>query len=100
MCFMPGDKVEAFLKYKLKKKKTLLFVLIDSEVSNSNSSQNLAKEVEKITKFKALPHTQNEKPTPTVNIDDDFDEDDTDDLEKIKGEIMHVLSKLDQAEVE
>ena len=48
MCFMPGDKVETYLKSELKKKKTLLFVLIDSEVSDSNSSQNLAKEVEKI----------------------------------------------------
>lgn len=61
---------------------------------------DLEKEVEKITKFKALPYTQNKKPTPTVNVEDDFDDDDTDDLEKIKGEIMNVLSKLDQAEVE
>jgi len=59
---------------------------------------DLEKEVEKITKFKALPYTQNTRPTP-VNVEDDFD-DDTDDLEKIKGEIMNVLSKLDQAEVE
>ncbi len=48
MCFMPRDKVESYLNSELKKKKTLLFVLIDSEVSNSNSSKNLAKEVEKI----------------------------------------------------
>lgn len=61
---------------------------------------DLTKEVEKITKFKALPFTQNEKPTSSVNLEDDFDEDDNDDLEKIKGEIMRVLSKLDQAEVE
>ena len=61
---------------------------------------DLTKEVEKITKFKALPFTQNEKPASSVNLEDDFDEDDTDDLEKIKGEIMRVLSKLDQAEVE
>lgn len=60
---------------------------------------DLEKEVEKINKFKALPYTQNEKSTSTVNVEDDFD-DDTDDLEKIKGEIMSVLSKLDQAEVE
>ena len=32
-------------------------------------------------------------------IDDDFDED-GDDLDKIKGDIMRVLTKLDQAEVE
>jgi hypothetical protein len=61
---------------------------------------DLEKEVEKITKFKALPDLQKEKSTSAVNIEDDFDDDDTEDLEKIKGEIMRVLSKLDQAEVE
>ena len=61
---------------------------------------DLTKEVEKITQFKALPDLQKEKSTLNVNIEDDFDDDDTDDLDKIKGEIMSVLSKLDQAEVE
>ena len=61
---------------------------------------DLTKEVEKITRFKALPYTPKEEPSASVNIEDDFDDDDTDDLEKIKGEIMSVLSKLDQAEVE
>ncbi len=60
---------------------------------------NLTKEVEKITQFKALPEPQKESPKPTLDIEDDFD-DDSDDLDKIKGEIMNVLSKLDQAEVE
>ena len=42
-------RVETFLKSELKKKKSaLLFVLIDSEVSNISSSVKLAKEVEKI----------------------------------------------------
>jgi len=45
---MTGNKVESFLKYELKKKKGLLFVLIDSEVSNLESSKKLAKNVEKI----------------------------------------------------
>lgn len=45
---MSGGKVESYLKSQLKKKKTLLFVLIDSEISDSKYSQNLAKEVEKI----------------------------------------------------
>jgi phosphoglycerol geranylgeranyltransferase len=45
---MTGNKVESFLKSELKKKNALLFVLIDSEVSNLNSSQKLAKDVEKI----------------------------------------------------
>jgi len=61
---------------------------------------DLTEEVKKITQFKALPNPQKEKPAPTVNLDDDFNDRDTDDLEKIKGEIMNVLSKLDQAEVE
>ena len=42
-------RVETFLKSELKKKKSaLLFVLIDSEVSNISSSVKLAKDVEKI----------------------------------------------------
>jgi len=60
---------------------------------------DIIKEVEKITKFKALPEPRREQPKPTVNLDDDFD-DDSDDLDKIKGEIMKVLSKIEQAEVE
>ena len=40
-------KVELFLKSELKKKNALLFVLIDSEVSNLESSKKLAKQVEK-----------------------------------------------------
>ena len=56
---------------------------------------DLDKEVEKITEHKALP----ERKPKVTTIDDGFD-DDTDDLDKIKGDIMRVLSKLDQAEVE
>ena len=40
--------VENHLKSELKKKNTLLFVLIDSEVSDSNTSSELAKKVEGI----------------------------------------------------
>ena len=57
---------------------------------------DLNKEVAKITEYKALPEPIKEK---SVTSDNDFD-DDTDDLDKIKGDIMRVLSKLDQAEVE
>ncbi|MBL7001333.1 MAG: hypothetical protein ISR80_01025 [Nitrosopumilus sp.] len=56
---------------------------------------DINKEVAKITEHKALPEPE-QKPT---TLDDDFD-DDADDLDKIKGNIMKVLSKLDQAEVE
>ena len=58
---------------------------------------DLDKEVAKITEHKALPQPEQKPKVSTV--EDDFD-DDTDDLDKIKGDIMRVLSKLDQAEVE
>lgn len=45
---MTGNKVESFLKSELKKKNALLFVLIDSEVSQIGASAKLAKDVEKI----------------------------------------------------
>ena len=45
---MVGRKVEKFLQSELKKRKTLLFVLIDSEVSNIEASRKLAQDVEKI----------------------------------------------------
>ena len=45
---MTRNKVETFLKSELKKKNALLFVLIDSEVSNLEASSKLAKDVEKI----------------------------------------------------
>ncbi|MFB5621014.1 MAG: hypothetical protein ACE5RC_07800, partial [Nitrosopumilus sp.] len=57
---------------------------------------DINKEVAKINERKALPEPIKEKP---VTLDDDFD-DDADDFDKIKGDIMRVLSKLDQAEVE
>jgi len=48
MHFMTENKVEKFLKSELKKKNALLFILIDSEVSNLEASCKLAKDVEKI----------------------------------------------------
>jgi hypothetical protein len=59
---------------------------------------DINKEVARINEHKALPEPEQQKPKPTT-LDDDFD-DDADDLDKIKGDIMKVLSKLDQAEVE
>ncbi len=56
---------------------------------------DINKEVAKITEHKALPEPEH-KP---ITLDDDFD-DDADDLDKIKGNISKILSKLDQAEVE
>jgi len=45
---MTGNKIESFLKSELKKKNALLFVLIDSEISQLKASSKLAKDVEKI----------------------------------------------------
>jgi len=45
---MTGNKVESFLKSELKKKNALLFVLIDSEVSQLKTLSKLAKDVEEI----------------------------------------------------
>lgn len=57
---------------------------------------DINKEVAKITEHKALPEPEQKS---TITLDDDFD-DDADDLDKVKLNIMKVLSKLDQAEVE
>ena len=45
---MTRNKVESYFKSELKNKNALLFVLIDSEVSNIESSSKLAQDVEKI----------------------------------------------------
>ena len=58
------------------------------------NKSDLNKEVAKITEYKALPEPEQKPEVSTI------DDDDTDDLDKIKGDIMRVLSKLDQAEVE
>jgi hypothetical protein len=68
---------------------------VEKPETTFETKPDLNKEVAKITEHKALPE---QKPKP-VTLDDDFD-DDADDLDKIKGDIMKVLSKLDQAEVE
>ena len=45
---MAAKRVENYLKSQLKKKKALLFILIDSEVSENSKAVTLAKKVEKI----------------------------------------------------
>ncbi len=60
---------------------------------------DINKEVAKITEHKALPEPESEQKPRPITLDDDFD-DDADDLDKIKENIMKVMSKLDQAEVE
>ena len=68
---------------------------ITAKPSLFENKPDLDKEVAKIAEHKALPE---QKPKVST-ISDDFD-DDTDDLDKIKGDIRRVLSKLDQTEVE
>ena len=67
--------------------------IIQSVTSKLEIIPDIKKEVAKINEYKALPEPK------LATFDDDFDED-GDDLDKIKGDIMKVLSKLDQAEVE
>ncbi|MDH3617189.1 MAG: hypothetical protein OEM89_00520 [Nitrosopumilus sp.] len=87
-------------KPKIQEKLEIVQTISSSKPSiKFETKPNLTKEVEKITQFKALPGPQKENPKSTIDIEEDFD-DDSDDLDKIKGEIMSVLSKLDQAEVE
>jgi len=54
-----------------------------------------------LSKQEVLPKLSNEKPESRVNVlEEDNIDDDDDDLDKIKVEIMKTLSKLEQAEVE
>ena len=55
-----------------------------------------------ITKQDTLPVPIENKPKPTIKLPDEenIEDDDDDDLDRIKGEIMKTLSKLEQAEVE
>ena len=70
------------------------------EHNTLETKPDINKEVAKITEHKALPEPEQQKPKPkSTALVDEFD-DDVDDLDKIKGDIMKVLSKLDQAEVE
>jgi hypothetical protein len=82
-------------KPKVEDKMEIIHSVIPKPEPTIEIRPDINKEVAKITEHKALPEPE-QKP---ITLDDDFD-DDTDDLDKIKGDIMKVLSKLDQAEVE
>ncbi len=90
------DIVQEIIQPKPKVEDKIEIIQSVSQNSTTESKPDINKEVAKITEHKALPEPIKEKP---VTLDDDFD-DDADDLDKIKGDIMKVLSKLDQAEVE
>jgi hypothetical protein len=83
-------------KPKVEDKIEIIQSVVPKPEAKLETKPDLNKEVAKITEHKALPEPIKEK---SVTLDDDFD-DDADDLDKIKGDIMKVLSKLDQAEVE
>ncbi len=72
-------------------------------LQTSTSSTDLQKQEIKtdIPKQETLPIIIENKPKPTIKLPNEENiEDDDDDLDKIKGEIMKTLSKLEQAEVE
>ena len=84
-------------KQKVEDKIEIIQSVVPSPESKVETKTDIEKEVAKITEHKALPEPE-EKPKPTT-LDENFD-DDGDDLDEIKGDIMKVISKLDQAEVE
>lgn len=64
------------------------------------SQEDIKKEFSRLASQKALPSPKEEIIKPSKAAEDDFVDEDEDDLDKIKGEIMRALSKLEQAEVE
>lgn len=70
-------------------------------LQTSNSSDDQQKQRVNIPKQETLPIIIENKPKPTIKLPNEENiDDDDDDLDKIKGEIMKTLSKLEQAEVE
>ncbi len=93
----PKEKiVEEIIQPKTKVEDKIEIIQSGTPEPSIETKPDINKEVAKITEHKALPEPEKPK---TTTFDDDID-DDTDDLDKIKGNIMRVLSKLDQAEVE
>ncbi len=68
-------------------------------LQTSVASTNFEKS--EIPRQETLPSLIEQKPKPTIKLPEEENiEDDDDDLDRIKGEIMKTLSKLEQAEVE
>jgi len=94
------DKVEIIKSTSAERQDELKRELQRSEMV-LDQKPDITKEVSKITQYKALPSPKKErKSKPSLPLEEDFEDDDEDDLDKIKGDIMRVLSKLEQAEVE
>jgi hypothetical protein len=89
------ETVKEIIQPKVEDKVEIIQSIIPKPEVSFENKPDLDKEVVKTTEYKVLPE---QKPKVST-VDDDFD-DDTDDLDKIKGDIKRVLSKLDQTEVE
>jgi hypothetical protein len=91
----PNVEIKEIVQPKIEDKIEIIQAVIAKPEIKFEAKPDINKEVAKITEHKALP-----EPNPVKVLEDDFDEDNSDDLDKIKGEIMKVLSKIEQAEVE
>jgi hypothetical protein len=91
----PKEEIKEIVQPKIEDKIEIIQSVIAKPEIKFEAKPDINKEVAKITEHKALP-----EPNPVKVLEDDFDEDNSDDLDKIKGEIMKVLSKIEQAEVE
>jgi len=97
---MPKDEiVRNIVKPKIEDKIEIIESVSIKPETKFETKPDINKEIAKITEFKALPEPQ-KKSNQSMVLEDDFDEDSSDDLDKIKGEILKVLSKIEQAEVE
>ncbi|MBA0908193.1 MAG: hypothetical protein ITD33_03250 [Nitrosarchaeum sp.] len=83
---------------KIEDKVEIIQQLIASPEIKFEVKPDINKEIAKISEHKALPEPK--KLNQNITLEDSFDEDDSEDLDKIKREIMKVLSKIEQAEVE
>ncbi|MBI5859658.1 MAG: hypothetical protein HZB73_02920 [Nitrosarchaeum sp.] len=90
--------IREMIQPKIEDKIEIIQAVIAKPEIKFETKPDINKEIAKITEYKALPEPK--KSNPTKVLEDDFDEDNSDDLDKIKGEIMKVLSKIEQAEVE
>ena len=86
------------MKEHVEKPQTKIEILQTSTSSTDLQKQEMKSE---IPKQESLPIIIENKPKPTIKLPNEENiDDDDDDLDKIKGEIMKTLSKLEQAEVE
>ena len=93
----PKEEIREIVQPKIEDKIEIIQAIVAKPEIKFEIKPDINKEVAKITEYKALPEP---KSNPITALEDDFDEDNSDDLDKIKGEIMKVLSKIEQAEVE